>query len=95
MKRPYSREFPRQSNSKDYALQGIPAGLLRAARAKAKRDHLSLRIVLLRFMRAYVDGAEAPRPWPVIAQEMLGPLGPLSKEESDLRDVVLAQKARP
>lgn len=55
MKRPYSREFPRQDNSKEYALQGIPAGLLRAARAKAKREHVSLRIVLLRLLTGWAS----------------------------------------
>lgn len=54
MKRPYSTEFPRQANSKNYPLEGIPAGLLRSAKAKAKREGLSLRIVLLRFLMRYV-----------------------------------------
>lgn len=55
MKQPYSREFPRQANSKNYPLEGVPAGLLRAARAKARREHLSLRIVLLRLLTKWIN----------------------------------------
>ena len=53
-KRGYSREFtPRSDTYGRYLLDRIPATLWRDAKAKAKRDGVSIRAVLLTALRAY------------------------------------------
>jgi hypothetical protein len=57
-KHPYSRAFPRKPNSRSYLLRDIPAGLRRAAQAKAKREHIALRTVLLRQLHLWTYGTD-------------------------------------
>lgn len=56
--RGYSREFtPNDATAKNYLLARIPARLWVTARAKAKRDGLSMRGLLLNLLTQYVEGA--------------------------------------
>jgi hypothetical protein len=63
MKRGYSRDFTpsRRVVSKRYLLDNIPAPLWKAARAKAQREGLSMRALLLGFLRAWVRAPRVPR----------------------------------
>lgn len=45
--RAYSKAFPAGKAAKRYLLDAIPADLWRAVRAKAKRDHVSVRALIL------------------------------------------------
>ena len=56
MKRGYSRDFtPRTDTYGRYLLDKIPATLWRDAKAKAKRDGVSIRAVLLTALKAWVE----------------------------------------
>lgn len=56
MKRGYSREFrPRSEGYGRYLLDKIPATLWRDVRAKAKRDGVSLRALILRLLTDWVN----------------------------------------
>lgn len=59
-KRGYSREFPTRPAGKApagrYLLDAIPPALWKAARAKAKREGLSIRHVLLSGLQAWTEG---------------------------------------
>lgn len=62
MKRGYSKDFkPHGDTGKRYLLDDIPAGLWSEARAKAKRDGMSMRGLLLTLLKKYVDGDSASR----------------------------------
>lgn len=55
MKRGYSREFkPRGDTGKRYLLDKIPAGLWSEVRAKAKREGVSIRALILRLLSEWV-----------------------------------------
>jgi hypothetical protein len=57
VKRGYSREFkPHGNTGKRYLLDDIPAGLWAAVRAKAKREGVSLRALILRLLTDWVGG---------------------------------------
>lgn len=59
MKRGYSRDFtPRSETYGRYLLDKIPATLWTEARAKAKREGMSMRGLLLTLLRRYVDGTQ-------------------------------------
>lgn len=54
-KRGYSKEFkPHGETGKRYLLDGIPAGLWRDVRDKAKREGVSLRALILRLLKDWV-----------------------------------------
>jgi hypothetical protein len=56
LKRGYSRDFtPHGDSGKRYLLDEIPAGLWSAVRAKAKRDGVSLRGLILRLLQDWLD----------------------------------------
>jgi hypothetical protein len=54
-KRGYSNEFPTGlRNGRKIGIDDVPAGLLRAARARARREGVSLRVQILRMLSAWV-----------------------------------------
>ncbi len=54
-KRGYSREFkPHGESGKRYLLDKIPAGLWSDVRAKAKRDGVSLRALILALLKGWL-----------------------------------------
>lgn len=54
-KRGYSREFkPHGDTGKRYLLDKIPAGLWTAAQAKAKREGVSMRALILKLLKDWV-----------------------------------------
>jgi hypothetical protein len=54
-KRGYSREFkPHGDTGKRYLLDNIPAGLWRDVQAKAKREGVSMRALILRLLTDYI-----------------------------------------
>lgn len=58
-KRGYSTAFtPRQGDGRTYLLGRIPATLWEAARAKARREGVSMRALLLAAVAAYVGKPE-------------------------------------
>jgi hypothetical protein len=57
-KRGYSRAFTPSGTPGHYLLGQIPAGLWRAAKAKAKRDGVSIRFVLLRALQEWTAPVE-------------------------------------
>jgi hypothetical protein len=55
-KRGYSRDFtPHGDTGKRYLLDGIPAGLWADVKAKAKREGVSLRALILRLLREWLS----------------------------------------
>jgi hypothetical protein len=56
-KRPYSDEFPTTGKIAAYSLRHIPAPLWRAVRAKAKRDGISLRTLILRLLSDWLKAS--------------------------------------
>lgn len=55
-KRGYSREFkPHGDTGKRYLLDEIPAGLWADVKAKAKRDGISIRALILSLLREWVS----------------------------------------
>lgn len=57
-KRGYTYDFtPKSEKHGRYLLDKIPADLWRRAKAKAKRDGVSVRAALLRFLSEWVDKA--------------------------------------
>lgn len=60
-KRAYSREFtPKTERRVMLTIDRIPPTLYDAVRAKAKRDGVSLRALVLGWLRAWVDGEKDP-----------------------------------
>lgn len=60
-KRGYSREFrPHGDTGKRYLLDDIPAGLWSDVRAKAKREGVSLRALILKLLRDWLKSASTP-----------------------------------
>jgi hypothetical protein len=54
-KRGYSREFkPHGDTGKRYLLDNIPAGLWRDVQAKAKREGVSMRALILKLLTDYI-----------------------------------------
>lgn len=54
-KRGYSREFrPHGDTGKRYLLDKIPAGLWREVRAKAKREGVSIRALILKLLSEWL-----------------------------------------
>lgn len=61
-KRPYSTAFrPHGDTGKRYLLDRIPAGLWADARAKAKREGISMRALMLGWLKDWVRTAEEER----------------------------------
>ena len=56
-KRGYSDEFPTTGKTSRYLLDYIPSALWRKARAKAKREGLSMRTLILRLLQRWTDEA--------------------------------------
>lgn len=55
-KRGYSKNFtPHGDTGKRYLLDQIPAGLWADVKAKAKREGISLRALILQLLKAWVD----------------------------------------
>lgn len=55
-KRGYSREFkPHGDTGKRYLLDEIPAGLWAAVKEKCKRDGVSIRALILRLLKDWVE----------------------------------------
>jgi hypothetical protein len=62
VKRGYSREFsPHGATGKRYLLDGIPAGLWATVRAKAKREGVSIRALILRLLTEWAQQPERTR----------------------------------
>jgi hypothetical protein len=57
-KRGWSREFP-TGRGRRFGVDDVPLGLLRQAKAKAKREGVSLRVKILRFLAAWVAEPES------------------------------------
>jgi hypothetical protein len=60
-KREYSREFTPRTEGGSFTMHKIPSTLLNNVKAKAKREGVSLRAMLLRRMAEYLNEAEAAR----------------------------------
>ena len=54
-KRGYSDEFPTTGTTSRYLLDYIPSTLWRKARARAKRDGLSMRTLILRLLKDWTE----------------------------------------
>lgn len=59
IKRGYSREFTPRGAGRQYNLSRIPVPLWTAARAKAKAEGRSIREVVLKLLKGWVDGHPA------------------------------------
>jgi hypothetical protein len=57
-----TRVLARLATSGIYLVRGVPRSLQRAARARAVRQHTTLRWVLVQALREYAAGAWTPRP---------------------------------
>jgi hypothetical protein len=56
LKRGYSRDFtPHGTTGKRYLLDDIPAGMWARVRAKAKREGVSLRTLILRLLTKWLE----------------------------------------
>ena len=55
--RSYSREFRPHGEGKEYKLDRIPAGFWRQVQIKAKREGVSLRGLILTYLRAWLIGS--------------------------------------
>jgi hypothetical protein len=55
-KRGYSDEFPTTGHTTRYLLDHIPAIFWRSVRAKANREGVSMRTLILRLLRQWLDG---------------------------------------
>lgn len=53
-KRGYSDEFPTTGKTTRYLLDYIPAGLWRSVKAKAKREGVSVRTLILRLLKQWL-----------------------------------------
>jgi hypothetical protein len=61
-KRGYSRDFkPHGDTGKRYLLDNIPAGLWTAVQAKAKREGVSMRALILRLLKDWLDASTPNR----------------------------------
>lgn len=54
-RRGYSKAFPKGDIRRQYLLDYIPPGLWRSVQAKAKREGLSLRAVMLKLLEEWVE----------------------------------------
>lgn len=54
-KRPYSTQFTARQNPRRYLLSGIPPTLWARAQARAKRENIALRQVILFLVEQWVD----------------------------------------
>lgn len=52
----YSRDFPQGEKPRRYMLDAIPRGWWRHVRAKAKRDDISMRALILRLLDMWFTG---------------------------------------
>jgi hypothetical protein len=57
-----TRVLARLATSGIYLVRGVPRSLQRAARARAVREHTTLRWVLVQALHEYAVGAWTPRP---------------------------------
>lgn len=57
-KRPYSLQFTARGNPRRYLLSGIPPTLWDRARARAKRENLALRTIILSLVEQWTDRPE-------------------------------------
>lgn len=56
MKRGYSRDFkPHGETGRRYLLDKIPAGLWESAKAKAKREGISMRALILQLLKDWLS----------------------------------------
>jgi hypothetical protein len=61
--RPYSLQFTAQGKPVRYLLSGIPPTLWRNARARAKRENVAMRTLILALVKTWTDRPEgAPTP---------------------------------
>jgi hypothetical protein len=56
-KRGYSDEFPTTGKTARYLLDYIPVGLWRSVKAKAKREGVSVRTLILRLLKRWLNEA--------------------------------------
>ncbi len=54
-KRAYSHEFPFPETPKRYLLDGMAVGLWKRVKSKAKRQGVSVRVIILRFLTTWVE----------------------------------------
>ncbi len=59
-KRPYSMQFTARSGPRRYLLSGIPPTLWDRARAKARRDGVSMRALILSLLNAWLERDDHP-----------------------------------
>jgi hypothetical protein len=57
--RPYSFDYQAQGTPKRYLLSGIPPTLWRKFQARAKREHVAMRQVILTAVEAWTNRPEA------------------------------------
>jgi len=61
-KRPYSKDFTPRGVPRQYRLAHIPPGMWAAAQARAKRQGLSMRALLLQLIQTWLASDETPPP---------------------------------
>jgi hypothetical protein len=59
-KRPYSMAFTARSGARRYLLSGIPPTLWERVRAKARREHIAVRALILGLLEAWLAQPDAP-----------------------------------
>lgn len=58
-KRPYSTQFTARGIPRRYLLSGIPPTLWENIRAKAKREGIAVRTLILQLLQAWLEGASS------------------------------------
>jgi len=58
VKRPYSMKYTARANPRRYLLSGIPPTLWEKVRARARRDHVAVRQVILQLLSDWVSAEE-------------------------------------
>jgi hypothetical protein len=59
-KQPYSTRYTARGNPRRYLLSGIPPSLWERVRAKARRDHVAVRQVILSLLDAWARDSFVP-----------------------------------
>ncbi len=77
-----ARVLARIATTGIYLVRGVPRGLQRAARARARRERTTLRWILLQALREYAAGTWTPHPGDTVPESAPdpcpGPDGPAS-----------------
>jgi hypothetical protein len=63
-KRPYSKQFTARANPRRYLLSGIPPTLWASVRAKAARESVAMRTLILQLLMEWLERPAAAVPAP-------------------------------